>query len=92
VESILAYGFGAPLVGSDGYPTLYCACWFKDGVNYHYGIWQAENIDRSSRWTKIGDGFPAGNNDTIIGITGDPATPGTLYGGFMDSGYFWRTN
>jgi hypothetical protein len=93
VESFLAYGFGAPLVGSDGYPTLYCACWVNTGGGYTYGIWQAENIDGGSpTWTMLGDGFPAGNNDFIIGLTGDPVTPGTVYGGFIDSGYFWRTN
>jgi hypothetical protein len=92
LESILSYGFGAPLVGSDGYPTLYCACWVKNGPGYKYGIWQAENIDGTVTWVSLGNGYPEGNNDAIIGIVGDPVTPGTIYGGFIDSGYFWRTD
>lgn len=83
LESSFAFGFGKALSGSDGYPTLYCACYVNNGGGYAYGIWQGENVDGGSPvWTKIGDGYPGGSFDLIVGLVGDLVTPGIVYGTF----------
>lgn len=95
LKSILAMAWGAPLAGSDGYPTFYCACWYNDGVHgYVYGIWQIENIDSGSPiYTNIDvseGGYPTGNFDAFS-MVGDLATPGTVYVLFSGSGGAYRT-
>lgn len=83
LESPFAFGFGAALSGSDGFPTLYCACYVNTGGGYAYGMWQGENVDGGSPvWTKIGDGYPGGSFDLIVALVGDLATPGIVYGVF----------
>lgn len=89
VRSPFGYGFGAAMPGSDGYPTLYCVCWYN-GV---YGTWRAVNIDTGSpTWTRIDagtatTGFPLGNWDWIKFVQGDMNIAGRLYVGFSGSGW-----
>jgi hypothetical protein len=97
VQSLFAMTFGKTKPGSDGFPEFYCACWVSTngGVTYSYGIWEAENLDSASpKWTNIDSvdgGFPTGNYDLIQFLAADRNTYGTIYGGFQNSGFFYRT-
>lgn len=86
VNSPLAWAFGATKPGHT-YPTFYCICWVS-GV---YGAWQADDIDATATWTKIGDGYPADNPDLPVFMIADPSIYGTIVGGFTGSGYWYRT-
>jgi hypothetical protein len=81
------YTFGKTKPGSDGYPEFYCICTY----NGTFGTWEAENLDSSPSWTQIGDGYPVGSIDSMSFFVGDLNTYGTLYGGFGNSGGFYRT-
>jgi hypothetical protein len=102
VQHVYAFGFGTPNPTSsataDGYPALFCAC-YVSGV---YGIWRSDNADATTPTfvnisepnagqPSTADGFPLGDYDVINFVEGDLNTFGTVYVGFLGSGFAYRT-
>ncbi len=95
VSSSIAMGFGKANPSHDGYPALYCQCYGDDGSGSKFGFFQLDNTDTITTpiVTNIDvaqGGYPAGNLDHIAFIVGDVATYGVIYGGFFQSGGFYR--
>ena len=80
VKDVWAFGFGAPLPGGTGYPTIYV----YGAVNNTMGYWRS--VDHGSTWRKIGDAFD-GTLDTPTVVIGDSNTFGRAYVGFTGSGF-----
>jgi hypothetical protein len=94
VSSVIAFGMGAANPAKDGFPAIYCQCYANDGSGSKFGFFEIDNIDSTPFITNLDTaqgGYPAGNFDFIEFIVGDLATYGTIYGGFGDSGGFYRT-
>lgn len=94
VSSVIAFGIGAANPAKDGFPAIYCQCYANDGSGSKFGFFEIDNVDATPFVTNLDaaqGGYPAGNFDFIVLIAGDLSTYGTIYGGFGDSGGFWRT-
>ena len=94
LKNILSMNWGAPLSGSNGFPTMYCICMYaSDGVHYTFGIWQVENINSGA---PIFNNIDAADNGYPLGIfgvpflAGDTATPDLVYVCFIGMSCVYR--
>lgn len=83
VTEALDVGFGAAFPGQS-YPAVYVAGWVGGTTEADYGIWRS--IDNCATWTKL-TSYPNGNFDFVKCISGDSNTYGTVYVGFIGSGW-----
>lgn len=95
VSSSIAMGFGKANPANDGYPALYCQCYADDGSGSKFGFFQLDNTDTITtpivtNLDVAQGGYPAGNLDHLAFIVGDLANYGVIYGGFFQSGGFYR--
>ena len=86
VQCVYAFGFGKTAPDGD-YPTVYFAGLYRKQWGIYrstsrLAAWNANTVE----WTKIGD-YPFGNYDFITCVEGDANTFGTVYVGFMGSGW-----
>ena len=81
VKDVGVFGFGAALVGSNGYPALYIYGWYN-GVGE---IWRAENIDSTPIWTQLTGLFPNNSIYIVRVLEGDNNRLGYNYPGFGGS-------
>lgn len=75
----VGFGLHAP---SQSYPAIY----FAGRLNGVYGIYRS--IDNAVTWTFLTD-FPLGNFDQVKTISGDMNTYGTVYVGFVGTGFMY---
>lgn len=94
VFSAYAMGFGKANPAHDGYPAMYCQCYADDGSGSKFGFFQLDNTDTITtpiitNLDAVQGGYPVGNLDHLLFITGDLATYRVIYGGFSGSGGFY---
>jgi hypothetical protein len=89
VKEPICIGFGKPMPGSDGYPTLFMYGWVDPtgSGTFTGGFWRAQNIDSTPSWTQLATRFPQGSLDTEIVCEGDANIAGRGYLGFIGSSY-----
>ncbi|PWW71594.1 Glycoside Hydrolase Family 74 protein [Tuber magnatum] len=86
VQCVYAFGFGKTAPGGD-YPAVYFAGLYRKQWGIYrstsrLAAWNANTVE----WTKIGD-YPFGSYDFITCVEGDANIFGTVYVGFMGSGW-----
>jgi hypothetical protein len=94
VTSVIAVGLGAANPAKNGFPAIYCQCYADDGSGSKFGFFEVDNGNATPFITNLNaaqGGYPVGNFDFIQFIAGDLQTYGTIYGGFLESGGFYRT-
>ena len=96
LESVACIGYGAPMPGSDGYPTVYFYGWVNQGSGYVGGFWRIVNADSGSpiftNWTGNSQ-YPLGSLDVPNTCDGDGNVAGRAYIGFQGSGWqVYQTN
>jgi hypothetical protein len=79
VLEVYDFGFGKEAPGAS-YPTVFIAGF----VNSVWGIWRSD--DQGQTWVQVGE-RPLGSLDIVKAVDGDKNTYGTVYVGFMGSGY-----
>lgn len=88
VLEVWDFGFGKAAPGQS-YPAIYIFGWVSldGGSTYNPGLWRS--IDNCVSWQLLSAGLFPGDGwlDTIVTVSGDPNTYGTVYLGRSGSGY-----
>jgi len=86
VTDVWAFGFGKPLTGSTGYPTIYLYGYVGGSTIDKLGIWQGYNLDTTPVWTQLSTQYINDSLDFVTAIDGDKNTEGKFYVGFKGTG------